>query len=61
LGKSQRCCSKCKRSLEECMGYVKAGDVLELQTGGTRLRELCGLCVIVWSWARDGTIIRREA
>lgn len=43
------------------MGFVKAGDVLELLEGGHRLRELCGMCILVWEWTSDGTLTRRIA
>jgi hypothetical protein len=60
LDESSRNCVKCQTPIEECMGFVKAGDVLELLLGGTRLRELCGRCILVWRWTKDGNLTRRE-
>lgn len=61
MEESSRCCAKCQTLIEECMGFVKAGDVLELLSGGTRLRELCGRCILVWRWTKDGQLAQRSS
>jgi hypothetical protein len=37
----------CKRPITHCMGFVKAGDIIEYEDGHRRaehVRELCGRC-----------------
>lgn len=49
-----RAYAACKGPILECMGYVKAGDLLE---GRDYVRELCGKCVFFWQWNEDGELI----
>ena len=44
-----RACFKCGSPIHACMGFVKAGDLLECCAGSRakeEIRELCGLCAI---------------
>ncbi len=51
-----RQCAKCLSGIYGCMGFVKAGDVLEQRV---LVRELCGKCALVWQWASGGTLVRQ--
>lgn len=43
----QRYCEICKTPLHACMGFVNAEDFLNLLTqSSTKVRELCGHCVL---------------
>lgn len=40
-----RTCSHCGALIIACMGFVKAGDIIEIQNGKRKdVRELCGKC-----------------
>jgi len=53
----KRQCCQCKTDIFECMGVVKAGDVLEKRSF---LRELCGKCALMFQWTKSGSLKRRE-
>lgn len=59
---AMRACFKCGRKLEACNGFCKAGDVLDLIKGRRteRPRELCGLCVELWRWTKNGKLRRKK-
>ena len=44
------------------MGFCKSGDVLDLIEGRRtdRPRELCGLCVELWRWTKEGKLRRKK-
>jgi hypothetical protein len=48
MSESPRRCDLCGVPINKCMGFVKAGDWLDLIDGkikAEQVRELCGLCV----------------
>ncbi len=52
-----RNCAKCGKAILECMGSVKAGDILE---GRPMPRELCDICILAWKWDERGELVARE-
>lgn len=57
MTRSVRHCSGCATTIDECMGFVKAGDVL---AGVDPPRELCGRCVNNYGWNTEGQLVRIE-
>jgi hypothetical protein len=63
---TRRCC-KCGVEIEGCMGFVKAGDLLD-DAGNlildyrnrSVLHELCGKCVERWQWNEQGELVPHE-
>ncbi len=56
-----RRCAKCGQAIDECFGFVKAGDIIDFLLGKRRLaRELCGICANVWKWTKFGELARRK-
>lgn len=55
-----RSCASCGNAIDECFGFVKAGDIVAFLSGKRRTaRELCGHCVLVWKWTSEGTLVKR--
>lgn len=50
-----RSCESCGRGIDGCMGFVKAGDVLEARHP---IRELCGRCALVYQWEDSGGLVK---
>lgn len=48
-----RKCAGCEEVIVECMGFVKAGDIVE---GSYPPRELCGRCALKLQWTPDGQL-----
>jgi len=57
-----RFCVACQAHIHECMGFVKAGDVLDFWQGIRKEfpRELCGKCVEWFDWTASGELVRRK-
>lgn len=56
-----RQCVGCGNDIHECMGFVKAGDILDSlkprEPGMPyAIRELCGRCVERYRWTADGVL-----
>ena len=44
-----RQCDKCQVTIDECMGFVNAGDILDFLDNkivASEVRELCGICIL---------------
>lgn len=52
-----RSCESCGRGIDGCMGFVKAGDVLEARHP---IRELCGRCSLVYQWEGSGELVKLD-
>ena len=48
---TDRVCCACDTEIVACMGFVKAGDLI----------ELCGICVETHEWGEHGILIGKEA
>ena len=56
-GEVARHCAICRSEIYGCNGFVKAGDLLELDAGSREykdVREMCGLCSEMYMWSADG-------
>ncbi len=52
-----RTCVKCGSEISGCMGFAKAGDVLENRP---EPRELCGKCALTVEWTPEGTLVPQD-
>lgn len=55
------CAPDCEREITKSDGGIKAGDMLEFWEGtraADEIRELCGLCALVYRWNEEGTLDR---
>lgn len=58
-----RNCVGCGKEILECMGFVKAGDLLEFLDGKrvqVAVRELCGTCSERYRWTVAGELAAKE-